>query len=399
MIRNLPQGHVAIACGGTGGHLFPGIAVGLELRARGTDVTLLISPKEVDQAGVRAVRDQFRISTLPVIGLTRGNLVPFVRGLLEARRTVRRLFESAPPHAVLAMGGFTSAVPVLAGRRLRAATLLHESNTIPGRANRWLAPWVDECLVGFAEAAGRLRRCRVVTTGTPVRPGFFSASQREARERLGIDPQEPVLLVMGGSQGASGINRRLVAAYAGILQKVPSCRWIHLTGVRDFQAMETAAKSWPGLNRILPFSEEMEVLMAAATAAVSRAGASSLAELAAVRLPSLLIPYPSATDDHQAHNARVFSGNGAAVALSEVAATPERLVELLVPLLLSTDRRRSMQTALGCWAAPEAAARIADRVIEAMRRRHPKGGFVLGPTEWLSGGTARSAQASREVYP
>ncbi len=371
--------HVAIACGGTGGHLFPGLAVGQELRARGFDVTLFISPKEVDQAGVASVRDQFRLAVLPAIGLSLRRLLPFLHSLRKSWREVASVFHAHPPGAVLAMGGFTSVAPIMAARRAGAATLLHESNTIPGRANQWLAPWVDECLVGFDEAATRLRHRRITRTGTPVRAAFFTAKSEESRRRLGLDPAAPVLLVMGGSQGASGINRRMAAAYPEILRQVPDCQWVHITGTREFQTYSTLSKTWPGRGRLLAFSSEMELWMASATAAVTRAGASSLAESAAVLLPSVLIPYPAATGDHQTANARAFTQRGAAHLLPEVEATSERLVALLVPLLTSATSRQTMQSALAQLAVPEAASRIADRVIAAFARRNPCAVTMIAP--------------------
>src|ERR1700742_2809014 len=141
---------IAIACGGTGGHLFPGLAVAEQLKQRGCDITLLISPKEVDQKSVQAAREM-RIETLPAVGLVRGSRLAFLRGFAQSYRAARKLFKQNPPDAVLAMGGFTSAPPVLAGKFMGARTFLHESNTIPGRANRWLSRFVQEAFVGFPD--------------------------------------------------------------------------------------------------------------------------------------------------------------------------------------------------------------------------------------------------------
>jgi UDP-N-acetylglucosamine--N-acetylmuramyl-(pentapeptide) pyrophosphoryl-undecaprenol N-acetylglucosamine transferase len=128
----LPNLHVAIACGGTGGHLFPGLAVGHELVARGCDVSLLISPKDVDQQAVRGVAGEFNLVTLPAVGLTGRRVLKFAAASLRSYRAARTAFRPRPPQAVLAMGGFTSAPPILAGKRSGAVTFLHESNTIPG---------------------------------------------------------------------------------------------------------------------------------------------------------------------------------------------------------------------------------------------------------------------------
>jgi len=166
-----PPVRVAIACGGTGGHLFPGLAVADQLVRRGCQVKLLISPKEVDQQAVQGVSDMEVIS-LPAVGLQRRSEIAFVRGFIRSYRAAAKLFKPCPPQAVLAMGGFTSAPPVLAAKRRGACTFLHESNTIPGRANRWLARFVQHAFVGFPTAVGRLHNRSVTVTGTPVRSCF-----------------------------------------------------------------------------------------------------------------------------------------------------------------------------------------------------------------------------------
>ena len=163
--------HVAIACGGTGGHLFPGLAVAGQILARGGSVTVLISPKEVDQQAVKSAHG-LKIVTLPAVALQRGRRLAFLRGFWQSWRAARKLFKSRRPDAVLAMGGFTRAPPVLAARSLGAKTFLHESNTIPGHANRWLARVVDQAFVGFSQTEARLAARQVTGTGTPVRPQF-----------------------------------------------------------------------------------------------------------------------------------------------------------------------------------------------------------------------------------
>jgi UDP-N-acetylglucosamine--N-acetylmuramyl-(pentapeptide) pyrophosphoryl-undecaprenol N-acetylglucosamine transferase len=181
---------VAIACGGTGGHLFPGLAVARQLQARGVAVSVLISPKEVDQQAVKAASG-VEVITLPAVALQRGSRLAFVRGFLQSWVTARRLFRQQRPAAVLAMGGFTAAPPVLAARSLRIRTFLHESNTIPGRANRWLARVVDLAFVGFAEAEGRLAAKRVVVTGTPVRAEFQPRDPAAQRVALDLNRRAP----------------------------------------------------------------------------------------------------------------------------------------------------------------------------------------------------------------
>src|SRR5262249_50403221 len=154
-IGTRPLLRIAVACGGTGGHFFPGLAVAQQLAERGCSVTLLISPKEVDQQAARTAHD-VQVATLPAIGLERGGELACARGFGRAYRAAWKLFNSNPPHAALAMGGFTSAPAILAAKRVGAKTFLHESNTIAGRANRWLSWLVDRVFVGFPSAATRL---------------------------------------------------------------------------------------------------------------------------------------------------------------------------------------------------------------------------------------------------
>lgn len=378
MTQPLPNLHVAIACGGTGGHLFPGLAVGHELVARGCDVSLLISPKDVDQQAVRGVAGEFNLVTLPAVGLTGRRVLKFAAASLRSYRAARTAFRPRPPQAVLAMGGFTSAPPILAGKRSGAVTFLHESNTIPGRANRWLAHVVDECFVGFDAAAGRLRNPRVVNTGTPVRPGFAATDAAGARLALGLDPTQPVLLVMGGSQGAAGVNQLVVAAFPAMLEKIPGLQLVHLTGAQDHEPVRAALAAHGRRVRVHAFFSEMELLLAAATVAISRSGASSLAELAAMRLPAVLIPFPAAVDDHQRHNAEAFAAHGAARVLTQKSATPAQLVELVAELAAEGASRSRAIAALAALDRPAAAAEIAERILQ--RLPHGSGARAGGAT-------------------
>jgi UDP-N-acetylglucosamine--N-acetylmuramyl-(pentapeptide) pyrophosphoryl-undecaprenol N-acetylglucosamine transferase len=356
----------AIACGGTGGHLFPGLAVAEELIRNDCDVSLLISKKEIDHRAIATVAGM-SVFTLPAVGLTRGTVFEFCRGFAESLLLCRRLFRQHAPQAVLAMGGFTSAPPVLAGKSCGALTFLHESNTIPGRANRWLSHIVDVAFVGFPSAANRLRTRNVITSGTPVRPQFQPADPAACRLGLGLDAQRPVLLVMGGSQGAAAINRLVEQTLPSLTTQIPELQYVHLTGSAD---CERAREAYQGLNCravVRPFLTEIELALGAATVVISRAGASSLAELAAMRSPSILIPYPTAADNHQLYNARAFAEAGAALLLEQGQATPAKLLELILNLLREPGRQSALRDELIRWHAPQAAEQIAQRIMAMLR--------------------------------
>ncbi len=360
---------VAIACGGTGGHLFPGLAVGNELVARGCDVMLLISPKEVDQQAVRAA-SRMQIVTLPAVGMVRGNFIAFLKGFRASLQESKRVFAARPPKAVLAMGGFTSAPPVLAARKFRAGTFLHESNTIPGRANKFLSRFVSQAFVGFPSCAERLRTKDILATGTPVRPHFTRGDAAAARVALGLQPNRDTLLVVGGSQGASAINQLIVRCLGDLQQALPEIQFLHLTGPRDFEKISSAYREANATAVVRPFLTEMELALNAATVAVSRSGASSLAEFAALRLPAILIPFPAATDNHQFHNARALVEAGAARMLGEQHSTPENLTRVVVSLMTDASERRRLASALADWHRPNAARDIAEAVLKKIPDAH-----------------------------
>ncbi len=365
MQNQQPNPLFAIACGGTGGHLFPGLAVADELLQRGADVQLLISEKEVDQQGVRSAIGM-DIEILPAVGLSGGNLLKFGKGFLESRRKAKALFQKRLPRAVLAMGGFTSAPPVMAGRSLGAKTFLHESNYIPGRANKWLAHFVDEAFAFFHEASSQLSLQNISVVGMPVRVDFLEPiDPASAKMALGLKPALPVVLVMGGSQGASGINDLVLRALPHLTRALGTVQFLHLTGPRDVEKVRSAYAENKVSAVVRPFLTEMHFAMRAASVAISRSGASSLAELAAVQLPAVLIPYPSSADDHQFYNALKFVESGAARMTSQHGADPERLALELKELKQSTDARARMQSALAQWHAPDAAKKIAERIFTA----------------------------------
>src|SRR5262249_27696830 len=150
--------------------------------------------------------------TLPAVALQKGDVAAFLRGAWQSYKLCRREFQKRAPNAVLAMGGFTSAPPILVGKRLGAATFVHEANAVPGRANRWLGPFVDEVFLAFSAAGRRLSAHSTAVTGMPVRSHFRASDTQACRMALGLEPERPVLLITGGSQGASGINNLVRAA-------------------------------------------------------------------------------------------------------------------------------------------------------------------------------------------
>jgi UDP-N-acetylglucosamine--N-acetylmuramyl-(pentapeptide) pyrophosphoryl-undecaprenol N-acetylglucosamine transferase len=358
----------AIACGGTGGHLFPGLAVAEVLRERGHEILLFVSEKAVDTRALRGHPDLPAVR-LPSIGLPRllsPAMFAFVSRLLTSLGQCGRAYRDARPDAVLGMGGFTSLAPLMAARWRGIPAFLHESNAIPGKANRLAARFCREVLLGFGACAPHFAGRPTQVTGTPIRRELSAhvPSQAEARHKLGLAPDRPTILAMGGSQGAAGINLLMTKAAAALSSA--KLQVIHLAGESGAGAVQSAYAAAGLPAAVLPFCDDMQDIYPAADLAVSRSGASSLGELSWFGLPSVLIPYPYAAEDHQKLNAQIFAAAGAAEILTEKGASGESLAGLLRSLLDSREALSNMAAAARSLAPRDAAERVA-AVLEGVK--------------------------------
>jgi len=375
MSRRAPK--IVIAAGGTGGHLFPGLAVGEVLVREGWEVLVLTSEKAIDRVATEG-RHEFRIERLPATGMPRlfsVGMILFCFRLLMALWSCVSLYRRFRPEVVLAMGGFTSTAPVMAAWLCRIPAVVHESNVVPGKANRLNARFCARVLVGFEEARERFGvvvRGKLDVVGTPVRGTLSKAVERErACGVFGLNPALSVVLVMGGSQGAQGLNRAVAAALSRIGHGERRVQFLHLTGPDDEVLMRSLYATEGVAAKVIPFCREMEAAYGACDVVVMRSGAASLTELAWFGLPSLLIPLPSAADDHQTANARVFERAGAAVLL------PQAELEDGVKLAKALDRVLSEEKVRDQMAKRAAALAVrdsAERVAAVVTRLRLEGG-------------------------
>ena len=360
--------NAVIACGGTGGHLFPGLAVAEVLRERGHEVLVFISEKEIDSLAIEG-RTDFRIEKLPTVALPSPfspAILAFVRRFNESLSVCRGIFRKFNPEVVLGMGGFTSTAPVIAGRLRGIPTFIHESNAFPGKANRHTARFVRAVLLGFKECAIFFPKARTEFTGTPIRSSLQLIDRKEALEKLGLRPGVPTLLVMGGSQGAKGINQALIKAMPSL--QGSALQVIHLSGSRDERLLADNYRRENIPAHVAAFHHRMEEVYSAADFAIARAGAASLAELAAFGLPALLVPYPYASDDHQTRNAEIFVRANAAVMVKEVELAGDQLAHKIRDLLGNPATLRTMSANVAALARKNAASLI----VETMERySHP----------------------------
>ena len=293
----------------------------------------------------------------PCHGIRHNILLP-VRVLRSAGR-VLNVLRAFRPHVVVGLGGHNCVVPVLVARALGIKTMLRESNARPGRAVRLLAPMADCVVVQWQQAARHMRAKRTLAAGCPVRSRLFDAERDAAARRLGLVPGKCTLLALGGSQGASALNEALYGALKLLYEEGLELQVIHLTGVDHLPtALAQQANAFTSY-RAIGFLDRMEDAYAAADFVLARAGASTLAELTALGLPSILVPYPYATGDHQRVNAAVLARAGAAWAVAQSELTERRLADMIEALALNPRRRAEMAGRARTQGRPQAALTVA----------------------------------------
>jgi UDP-N-acetylglucosamine--N-acetylmuramyl-(pentapeptide) pyrophosphoryl-undecaprenol N-acetylglucosamine transferase len=360
--------NVAIACGGTGGHLFPGLAVAEVLKDRGHTVLLLISEKQIDATAVRD-RLEFQIEKIPSSGMPRfisPQVFPFAKQFLRGLERCRQIYRSFQPQAVLGMGGFTSTGPILAGRLSGIPTFIHESNAVPGKANRLNARLSTRVLLGFEDCAKHFPKSAVEVTGTPIRSSLNRKVDRiEALKKLSLRPDFQTVLVMGGSQGAHRLNEAMVAALGQFARK--SIQFVHLTGREDEGAVREHYQKVGIPAWVAAFYYRMEEVYSVADIAVARSGAASLTEISHFGVPTILVPYPYATENHQYLNAEIFAREGAAEVLEEARVNGDTLGSLIDQLLADVAKRRRMHEHMRSLAPQDAAMRIAELIERSQK--------------------------------
>lgn len=361
---------IVIAGGGTGGHLFPALAVAEVFQERGHETAIFISEKEIDGLATRD-RSEFHFEKIPGIGMP-GLFSPAMIGFLktntESLFLCRAFYRKFLPDIVLGMGGFTSTAPILMGRLRKIPAFLHESNAIPGKATRLNAKLADAVLLGFEECAKYFPKTRSKVTGTPIRKSLTAPVPKEqSLAAFNLTTERKTLLVMGGSQGAHGINEAMIKA-APLFKEMP-LQIIHLTGPQDEQVVLANYRRENIPAYVSAFCHQMENAYSAADLVIARSGAASLSELSHFGLPSLLIPYPFAAENHQALNADIFERNGAAIVLKQENVTPEILAEKTRALIGDTNRLQDM-SARSRSLAPENPAVC---VVEFIENYHKTG--------------------------
>lgn len=356
---------VMIAGGGTGGHTSPAVAMIEELQKRDPRLTVQWIGRRgnIEERVCRNLSIPFR--SVPVEGWPRRKKL---RKLWAAAKLglsylqCRRFLKSFRPQVVIGVGGYVSLPALYAAQRLGIPTVLHEQNKRLGMANGLLAKNAARILLSYPETMGNYPKESARVVGNPVRASFITPpAKREARAKLELEPEVPVVLVCGGSQGAHTLNEAMKGAL-GLFQ-ANEVQFIWMTGNSDAAEARKAAAEAPVKTLVFSFIDDMPGACAAADLVVGRSGASSTAELAVLGKPSILVPYPHATDNHQEANARAFLDAGAASLVLDGECTPERLAQEIRAILGDENRLSRMSHAALMLAKPGAAETIAEEIL------------------------------------
>lgn len=350
-----PQRPILLMAGGTGGHVFPALAIAEALRAKGITVDWLGTRRGLEARVVPATG--IEIKYIEIAGLRGKGIwslltapVKITRAIWQALRILRDL----RPVAVVGMGGFVTGPGGVAAWLLRIPVLIHEQNSIAGLTNYWLARLAVRVMEAFPNTFPP--HYRAVYTGNPVRADILALASAKPHP-----PHDPLhILIVGGSLGAKALNETVPLA----LQQVPNPLTVwHQTGEAHVDAMQTAYQSVTFSAKVTAFIDDMAAAYAWADLVICRAGALTISELAQVGVASILIPYPHAVDDHQTRNAKFLADQGAAILLPQTQLTPEKLAQLVTQLSQSPSQLSAMsQTARNC-ATPQALSQITDLIL------------------------------------
>ena len=351
---------ILIAGGGTGGHLYPGIAIAREFLRREPSCEVLFVGTKAGLEATVVPREGFPLETVSVSGYVgkglAGRLASAARlpvGMAQAWRILGRF----RPHLAVGVGGYVAGPTIWVAARRGVPVLLQEQNLYPGTTNRWLARFARVICVAFAESRQFFPADKVVVTGNPLRRELLNSLAGTRRVRW-----EPpwTLFAFGGSQGAARINRAMSEALGELRDYHKRLRVVHQTGQRQYRAVKEAYDAWPGQSVVEPFIYDMAARYREADLAVCRAGAMTVAEVLAARLPAILVPFPHSAHHHQEINARALESEGAAEVILDEECDGPRLASAVRRLLEDPARRQSMVAACERLRVVDAVERIVD---------------------------------------
>lgn len=364
---------IVLSGGGTAGHINPALALAETLMGRGHQVYFAGTPKGVESILVPAYGIPFK--EFDASGFDRSSPLTLLKGTRKiqksAKEACRWFIEDIRPHAVVSFGGYACLPVGRAAETLKIPLIIHEQNSVMGMANDFLSKKASAVALTYRVAGERVKdQSKVIVTGNPVRSSVLEATREEGRAYLGIPDDALVLLVFGGSLGARHINTAVVALKKELLA-IKNLYVIHITGPRELETVKETLALTPEEEKryqVMGYQDHMGETLAATDVVVSRAGASSLAEISARCIPALLVPFPHATADHQTINAQEYVERGAAVLVPDDEVETSRFSQQLLDLLHDPKKREEMSAAAATFETSDAASHLAD-VVELVARK------------------------------
>ncbi|KAF0181932.1 MAG: UDP-N-acetylglucosamine--N-acetylmuramyl-(pentapeptide) pyrophosphoryl-undecaprenol [Nitrospirae bacterium] len=362
---------VLIAGGGTGGHVFPGIAIAEELLQQGIADEVVFAGTEHGLEAKILPQEGFQLHFLKAEGFVGKSplkkiraLALFAVSLMQARSLLQRL----RPQLVIGVGGYASVSMVLAAHFRGIPTLIHEQNAVPGLANRTLGRFADAIAVTYQESLDHFPKEKTWLTGNPVRREMLRCDEMTARAAFPLDPERFTFFVFGGSSGAHRINRAVVEALPLLTDVRDSLQFIHQTGEKDHQYVSEAYATAGFAGIVVPFVYRMAEAYALADVVLCRAGATTLAEITAIGKPAVLVPYPFAASNHQELNAKKLEDMGAARVIFDRDLSGERVAEIFRTLYLDERLRAGIKRSAAAFGRVDAADRIVQVAQSLMRK-------------------------------
>ncbi|MCE5340637.1 MAG: UDP-N-acetylglucosamine--N-acetylmuramyl-(pentapeptide) pyrophosphoryl-undecaprenol N-acetylglucosamine transferase [Planctomycetaceae bacterium] len=364
--------HIYFAGGGTGGHIYPALAVAQELLRVEPDckITFFCSQRPIDTRVLGTTG--YRFIPLPVSGFSPNPIkfLMFIKSVITAKKIVRKIMleDNSEEKMVFSVGGFVSTAPVLAAKSLNIPVAMLNVDSIPGKANTFLARYAKDIFVQFPKTKNYfgLNNKKVTITGCPLRREFFKLDVAGIVESLGLSQKKKILLVTGASGGALNVNNTIGYLLDRLEIFEPSWQIVHLAGISHYDAVRSLYRNCEISHKILDYCDDMPSLLAAADLVIGRAGAMSVAEFAASCTPAICLPYPYHKDMHQKQNAQFLVDAGCAVVVDDLCDTEKTAAKLwpvLCEIMSNDEKRGNMRKKCEAIAAPDAAAVIVKKIL------------------------------------
>ncbi|MBF0473470.1 MAG: undecaprenyldiphospho-muramoylpentapeptide beta-N-acetylglucosaminyltransferase [Nitrospirae bacterium] len=357
---------VIIAGGGTGGHLYPGLAVAGELKKRNSNMDILFIGTENGIEATILPLEGYNIKFIKAGGFVRVSLMKKIAAIYKMFISLFEMYSfysDWEPDLVIGTGGYASFVPVLIAALMSIPTVILEQNSVPGLSNKLLGRFVDRICITDEGSSSAFPKEKIFITGNPVRDLTDGIDKKASYKLFGLDETKFTILIFGGSAGAVAINNAIMEAIVYLMDIKENIQFLHQSGKADYEPVRQAYMSYDCKGTVAPFIYQMPQAYAVADIVISRAGATTLAEITSLGIPSILIPYPYAALGHQESNARRLSSEGAAIMIKEDVLTGKELAEEIKKLYLDTAYREKIRGKSRVLGKPDAAKRVLEIIL------------------------------------